>query len=177
MTEVNARDSNPHTLERMVLNAQDVTGIVLRYGSFYGLGTSLSPGGKILEMVLRRQLLVGNGAGVRSFIHIDDAAHATQLAIEHGTPGLYNIVDDDPTEVAVWLPELARAIGAKPPYHVPWLGRLVIGDAGLSIMTTIRGSSNAKAKRILGWQPEYASWRYGFRRGLVAGQQPSHRSS
>ena len=130
------------------------------------------PGGEILEMVRRRKLpLVGNGAGVWPFIHIDDAAHATQLAIEHGTPGLYNVVDDEPAEVAIWLPELARAIGAKPPYHVPaWLGRLVIGDAGLSMMTTIRGSSNVKAKRILGWQPEFASWRDGFRHGLVAGQ-------
>lgn len=186
-TEVDALDSNPpkamtktlaaiRTLESMVLNAQDVAGIVLRYGSFYGPGTSLSSHGKILEMVLRRQLpLVGNGAGVWSFIHIDDAAHATQLAIEHGTPGLYNVVDDEPAEVAVWLPELARAIGAKPPYHVPaWLGRLVFGDAGLSMMTAIRGSSNAKAKRILGWQPEYASWRDGFRRGLVAGQPPEN---
>jgi nucleoside-diphosphate-sugar epimerase len=161
-------------LESIVLNAQDVAGIVLRYGHLYGPGTSLSPGGKILEMVCRRQLpLVGNGAGAWSFIHIDDAAHVTQLAIEHGAPGLYNIVDDDPAEVAAWLPELARAIGARPPYHVPaWLGRLVVGDAGLSMMTTIRGTLNAKAKRLLGWQPEYASWRDAFRRGLVAGRPP-----
>lgn len=160
--------------ESMVLNAQDVGGIVLRYGSFYGPGTPLSTDGKILEMVRRRQLpLVGNGAGVWSFIHIDDAAYATELAVEDGTPGLYNIVYDDPAEVAVWLPELARAIGAKPPYNIPaWLGRLVLGDAGLSMMAATRGSSNTKAKRVLGWQSKHASWRDGFQRGLLAGQPP-----
>jgi nucleoside-diphosphate-sugar epimerase len=156
------------TLEHMVLNAPGITGIVLRYGSFYGPGTSLSQTGEIVELVRRRKFpVIGNGAGVWSFIHIDDAARATQLAIERGTSGIYNIVDDDPAEVSAWLPDLAQAIGAKPPYRLPaWVGRLVIGDAGLSIMTQVRGSSNVKAKRELGWQPIYASWRDGFRRGL-----------
>lgn len=103
-----------------------------------------------------------------SFTHIDDAANSTRLAIEHGPSGIYNIVDDEPTEVSVWLPELARTVGAKPPYHMPaWLGRLVIGEAGMSMMTNARGSSNAKAKRALGWQPVYPSWKDGFRRGLA----------
>jgi nucleoside-diphosphate-sugar epimerase len=98
-------------------------------------------------------------------------AEATRIAIEGGPPGLYNIADDDPAEVSAWLPELARAIGAKPPYRVPaWLGRLVIGEAGVMMMTEQRGSSNAKAKRLLGWQPTWPSWREGFQRGLAPAQ-------
>jgi nucleoside-diphosphate-sugar epimerase len=141
---------------------------VLRYGSFYGPGTSISQDGDIVKLVRQRKFpLIGDGAGVWSFIHIDDAAGATRLAIEREASGIFNIVDDDPAEVSVWLPELARSIGAGTPRHLPgWLGRLVIGDAGLSMMTRVRGSSNAKAKRELGWQPAYASWREGFRRGL-----------
>jgi nucleoside-diphosphate-sugar epimerase len=127
-------------------------------------------GGDIVEAVRRRRFpIVGNGAGVWSFIHIDDAAAAAQLAIEHGPSGVYNIVDDEPAEIALWLPELARAVGGRPPLHVPvWIGRLAIGAAGVSMMTQTRGSSNAKAKRVLGWQPRYASWRDGFRHGLSA---------
>ncbi len=159
-------------LERTVLGAAGITGVVLRYGSFYGPGTSLGEGGDFLEMVRQRRFpIFGSGAGVWSFLHVDDAAHATQLAIEQAPPGIFNIVDDDPAEVSTWLPELARAIGAKPPFHLPaWVGRLAIGDAGLLMMTEEQGSSNAKAKRVLGWQPRYASWREGFRRGL-AGEQ------
>jgi nucleoside-diphosphate-sugar epimerase len=142
-----------------------MVGILLRYGSLYGPGTSIAPGGAIVEAVRRRKLpIVGDGAGIWSFIHIDDIAEATRVAIERGPSGIYNIVDDDPAEVSVWLPELARAIGAKAPYHVPaWVGRLAIGEPGVSMMTKIRGASNAKAKRVLGWQPSYASWRDGFR--------------
>jgi nucleoside-diphosphate-sugar epimerase len=96
---------------------------------------------------------------------VDDAASATLLAIEQDAPGIYDIVDDEPAEVSVWLPELAKAIGAKPPRHIPaWVGRLAIGESGLFMMTQIRGSSNAKARRVLGWKPAYASWREGFRR-------------
>jgi nucleoside-diphosphate-sugar epimerase len=145
-----------------------LTGIVLRYGSFYGPGTAIALDGTIVEMVRQRKLpIFGNGGGVWSFVHIDDVANATRLAIEGGPAGTYNIVDDDPAEVAVWLPELARAVGAKPPRHVPaWLGQLLIGEAGISMMTKIRGSSNEKAKQLFNWQLIYPSWRDGFRRGL-----------
>jgi nucleoside-diphosphate-sugar epimerase len=158
-------------LESMVLASPSSgpAGVVLRYGAFYGPGTGIEPGGDLLEMVRKRRLpVVGRGAGVWSFLHIADAAEATRLAIEGGPAGLYNVVDDDPAEVVAWLPELARAVGAKPPYHVPaWLGRLAIGEAGVRMMTEQHGSSNAKAKRLLGWQPAWASWRQGFRRGLA----------
>jgi nucleoside-diphosphate-sugar epimerase len=155
-------------LEQMVVNASDLSGIVLRYGSLYGPGTSISDKGEIVALIRQRKFpLVGSGAGVWSFIHVDDAARATLLALERGRPGIYNIVDDDPAEASVWLPEAARLLGAKPPHRLPaWIGRFVLGDVGVSMMTLARGSSNAKAKRVLGWQPEYASWRDGFRRGL-----------
>jgi nucleoside-diphosphate-sugar epimerase len=160
-------------LERMVLDAPGLVGIVLRYGSLYGPGTSLAEGAQVVEMVRRRRLpLIGSGAGVWSFIHVDDAARATQRAIESGASGVYNIVDDEPAEVHEWLPDLARAIGARPPRHVPtWVGRMVVGTAGVSMMTRVRGCSNAKAKETLGWQPTYATWQDGFRRGLS--EEPS----
>jgi nucleoside-diphosphate-sugar epimerase len=155
-------------LERVVLQTDLVEGTVLRYGGFYGPGTSLGEGGFQLESVRRRRFpIVGGGAGVTSFIHIDDAAAATIAAIESAKPGLYNIVDDDPTPVAEWLPALAEAIGAKPPRRVPvWLARLFVGDHGVVMMTEVRGASNAKAKRDLGWRPTCSSWRDGFRWGL-----------
>jgi len=161
------------TLERVVSSTAGLNGMALRYGVLYGPGTSISTissEGEIVELIRRRQFpLIGNGAGVWSFIHVDDAARATQLAIERGTPGIYNIVDDEPAEVSEWLPDLARALGAKPPYRLPaWIGRFAIGEAGVLMMTQVRGSSNAKAKRALDWQPAYASWRDGFRRGLSA---------
>jgi nucleoside-diphosphate-sugar epimerase len=156
-------------LDELVFGATGVTGIVLRYGNFYGPGTSVAPGGDIVEAVRRRQFpIVGDGAGVWSFIHIADAANAARIAIERGPAGIYNIVDDEPAEVSVWLPDLAAALGAKPPRHVPtWLGRLLIGDTGISMMTQMRGSSNARAKRVLNWLPLYATWRDGFRRGFA----------
>ena len=162
------------TLEASVLGATDLGGIVLRYGAFYGPGTSVEPGGFLLEAVRKRRLpIIGGGAGIWSFSHVADIAEATRLAIEAGPPGLYNIVDDEPAEVSVWLPELARAIGAKPPFRVPvWLGRLLAGDVAVRMMTEQRGSSNAKAKRLLGWQPTYSTWRDGFRRGLQKGCFP-----
>ena len=158
------------TVEQMVSNAPGVAGTLLRYGSFYGPGTSISDKGDIVELIRQRKFpLIGNGAGVWSFIHVDDAARATQLAVERDAPGIYNIVDDEPAEVSVWLPELARVLDAKPPFRLPaWIGRFAVGDAGIWMMTRVRGSSNAKAKRTLGWQLEYRSWRDGFRRGLVA---------
>ena len=155
-------------LEAMVTGASDLEGLVLRYGFFYGPGTSLGEGGKQLEPIRRRLLPVfGSGAGIWSFIHICDAAAATGLAIERGKPGIYNIVDDDPAPVSEWLPALAAAVGAKPPFHVPaWLGRLAIGAQGMAMVTESRGASNAMAKRELGWRPQFSSWRDGFRRGL-----------
>jgi 2-alkyl-3-oxoalkanoate reductase len=151
-------------LERAVLEAR-LEGLVLRYGNFYGPGASK----QMREIVRRRKLpIVGSGGGIWSWIHIDDAAAATVAALEHGARGIYNIVDDEPAPVSEWLPYLAEAVGAKPPRHVPvWLGRLAAGEVGVSMMTQIRGSSNAKAKRELGWQPKWPSWRDGFRKGLT----------
>lgn len=169
---------DPHPVPAMrpaldaIAHAERVTveagGLALRYGSFYGPGQSIGAGGDTLEAVRRRRVpIVGDGGGVWSFCHIDDAASATAAAITRGAPGTYNIVDDEPAPVAEWLPELARAIGAKPPMRLPaWVARLVVGEFGVAWMTTARGSSNAKAKAELGWTPRYASWRDGFRTGL-----------
>jgi nucleoside-diphosphate-sugar epimerase len=151
-------------LERAVTEATWTTGIVLRYGNFYGPGTSLALDGETGEMLRRRKFpIVGDGRGVWSFVHIDDAAEATALAIERGGAGIYNIVDDDPATVAEWLPEAARIAGAPAPLRVPRLvGRLVAGAPAVVMMTEARGASNAKAKRELGWQPRHASWREGM---------------
>ena len=136
-------------------------GIVLRYGTFYGPGAS-EP---LLDAVRKRQLpVVGAGTGVWSFIEISDAAAATLAAVERGAPGAYNVVDDDPAPVAEWLPYLARVAGAKPPLRVPaWLGRLLAGEFAVEQMTNARGASNARARKDLGWEPRYPSWREGFR--------------
>jgi nucleoside-diphosphate-sugar epimerase len=151
-------------LERAVLGADWTEGIVLRYGAFYGPGTSMTPGADQFELVRRHKFpLVGDGGGIWSFIHVADAADATVAAIEHGSRGVYNVVDDDPAPVAEWLPALAKQLGAKKPMHVPRLvGRLLAGEAGVMMMTEIRGASNAKAKRELGWEPAHPSWRDGF---------------
>ena len=145
-------------------------GIVLRYGGFYGPGTSLSaaPGAAFTAPIRKRRFpIVGSGNGTWSFIHIEDAAAATVAAIEHGKPGIYQVTDDEPAPVREWLPELARDLGAKPPRHVPrWLGRLLAGEAAAVMMTEVGGASNEKAKRELGWKPRYASWRQGFAQGL-----------
>ena len=151
-------------LEAAVTGADWTEGIVLRYGGFYGPGTSMAPGGEQFEMVRKRKFpLVGNGAGVWSFIHIVDAAEATVAAVERGKRGIYNIVDDDPASVAEWLPALARELGARKPMRVPrFVGRLFAGEAGVVMMTDSRGASNAKAKRDLDWRPRHPSWREGF---------------
>ena len=151
-------------LEQAVLGAGWTDGIVLRYGSFYGPGTSITQGGQQSEMVRQRKFpLVGDGGGVWSFIHVADAADATVAAVEHGERGIYNVVDDDPAPVAEWLPGLARTLGAKKPLRVPrFVGRLFAGETGVVMMTEIRGASNAKAKREFGWQPAHPSWRDGF---------------
>jgi len=137
---------------------------VLRYGAFYGPGTGMSPGGEQFEMVRKRKFpLVGDGGGVWSFVHIADAAEATVAAVERGKPGIYNVVDDDPAPVADWLPALAKDLGAPKPLPLPrFVGRLFAGEAGAVMMTDIRGASNAKAKRELGWEPRHPTWREGF---------------
>jgi nucleoside-diphosphate-sugar epimerase len=147
-------------VEATMTGLGDMAGVALRYGGFYGPGASA----EMLDLVGGRKLpIVGGGAGILSFIHIADAAAATRLAIEGGAPGLYNIVDDEPAPVSEWLPYLARLLDAKPPLRVPaWLVRPVVGDFVIAMMTTSRGSSNAKAKRDLGWTPAYPSWRQGF---------------
>ena len=151
-------------LEAAVTGADWTEGIVLRYGGFYGPGTSMSPGGEQLEMIRKRKFpVVGNGQGMWSFVHIADAAEATVLAVEHGQRGIYNVVDDEPAPVAEWLPAMAESIGAPRPWHVPrFVGRLLAGEAGAVMMTETRGASNVKAKRELGWEPRHPSWREGL---------------
>jgi nucleoside-diphosphate-sugar epimerase len=142
-------------LEQAVVGAG---GVALRYGGFYG-----SPDDPQLELIRKRQFpIVGDGGGIWSFVHLDDAAEATVLALERGT-GVYNVVDDEPAPVREWLPLLAEAIGAEPPRHVPrWLARQLAGEVGVVLMTESRGASNAKAKRELGWTLRYPTWRRGF---------------
>ena len=151
-------------LEEAVLGARWTEGIVLRYGGFYGPGTSMAAGAEQLEMIRKRRFpLVGDGGGVLSFIHVADAAEATVAAVEHGRRGVYNVVDDDPAPVAEWLPAVAQELGAKQPMRVPrFIGRLFAGEVGVVMMTELRGASNAKAKRELGWRPAHPSWRQGL---------------
>jgi nucleoside-diphosphate-sugar epimerase len=173
-TEADPYDPNPAKQQRrsmaaiqhveQAVLAAPVEGVVLRYGLFYGPGAS----DPMVELVRKRRMpIVGDGGGIWSLIHIDDAASATVAALSNGQ-GVYNIVDDDPATSAEVLTTLAELVGAKPPRHVPvWLARIVAGEVGVRFLTEIRGSSNAKAKRELGWQPHWASWREGFRNGLT----------
>jgi nucleoside-diphosphate-sugar epimerase len=153
-----------------IAGANGIEGFALRYGGFYGPGTSISvnPDGEQVTMIRKRRLpVIGNGAGIWSLVHIRDAAAATAAAAERGEPGVYNVVDDEPVAVGELLPELAKAVGAKPPRRIPrWLGRLIAGEGNTIMMTEVRGASNAKAKRDLGWELQYPSWRQGFREGL-----------
>ena len=150
-------------LERAVTEAP-LAGIVLRYGVFYGAGASDA----FVHLVRRRMIpIIGSGAGVWSWIHVDDAAAATIAALERGEPGIYHVADDAPAPVAEWLPYLAQVAGAKPPRRIPtWLGRLVAGDVIVRMMTEVRGVSNEKAKWVLDWRPRWTSWRDGFRHAL-----------
>jgi nucleoside-diphosphate-sugar epimerase len=151
-------------LESAVLGARWTEGVVLRYGWFYGPGTSLASDGDQFELVRKRRVpLVGSGGAVWSFIHVGDAAEATVAAVEHGRRGVYNVVDDEPAPVAEWLPALAQTLGAKQPMHVPrFIGRLLAGEPAAVMMTELRGASNAKAKRELAWRPAHPTWRDGF---------------
>jgi len=155
-------------LEEAVLGAEGMVGIALRYGGFYGPGTSLSSEGEMPDAIRKRKFpIAGDGAATWSFIHIEDAASATVAAIERGKPGVYNITDDEPAAVSAWLPVLARELGAKPPRRVPkWLARIAAGEVAVTMMTELRGASNEKAKRELDWHPRFASWREGFAHGL-----------
>jgi nucleoside-diphosphate-sugar epimerase len=155
-------------LESAVLNADGIEGVALRYASFYGPTGDIGKGGSMVEMIQKRRVpIIGDGTGVWSFIHYDDAASATVKAVESDVTGVFQIADDDPAQAAVWLPEFARILGAKAPRHVPaWLGRLAVGDVGVAAFTEIRGADNTLAKQTFGWQPGYASWREGFREGL-----------
>jgi 2-alkyl-3-oxoalkanoate reductase len=152
----------PQSAAAMAYLEQSVTdfgGIALRYGAFYGAANDA-----LIEPVRKRLYpIVGDGGGITPWIHLDDAAAATVLALEHEGPAIYNIVDDEPAPVREWLPVLAQALGAKPPRHLPaWLARLVAGEAAVVMGTDARGASNAKAKRALGWTPRHPSWRQGF---------------
>jgi nucleoside-diphosphate-sugar epimerase len=151
--------------ERLVRAERE--GVVLRYGGFYGPGTSISTDGEMAELVRKRRVpIVGNGRGLWSFTHIDDAAGGV-LAALHGPAGTYAIVDDEPAPVTAWLPELASALGAPPPRRVPrWVGRLAAGEGMAMMMTEQRGASNARAKAVLDWVPRWPTWREGFARGL-----------
>jgi len=157
-------------LEQAVTTIDWGEGLALRYGGFYGPGTgiSLAPDAVMAGPIRKRRFpIVGGGGGVWSFIHIEDAAAATAVAVERGRPGIYNVVDDEPAPVREWLPVLAGALGAKPPRRVPrWLARLAAGEMATLMMTEARGASNEKAKRELGWQLRYPSWRQGFAQGL-----------
>ena len=155
-------------LERLTLETTEIEGVVLRYGWFYGPGTYFAPDGSYAERARKRGYpIVGDGGGITSFIHVDDAAAATVRALDHGSPGLYNVVDDDPAPLREWLPVYAELLGAKPPRRLPaWLVRLVAGRFTTRQATGMRGASNAKAKRELGWAPRYPSWRQGFREAL-----------
>ena len=157
-------------LEAAVTGAHGTEGLVLRYGAFYGPGTSiaLDPPGLLVELIRKRQFpIVGRGTGVWPFIHIEDAALATLDAVEGGPAGIFNVVDDEPAPVSEWLPVLAAAIGAKRPLRLPrWVGRLAAGEWAVRALTEIRGASNDKAKRELGWELRYPSWRQGFVHGL-----------
>jgi len=151
-------------LEAAVTHAAGMEGYVLRYGGFYGPGTSIDADGDYAELVRKRRFPIGgDGSGLWSFVHIVDAAAATVAAIEgQGRPGVYNVVDDAPAPVSEWLPALAAELGAPPPRRLPaWLVRLAAGAQSLSMMTRTRGAANAKAGRELGWRPQH-SWRESF---------------
>jgi len=151
-------------LERQVLGAEGIEGVVLRYGWLYGPGTYYAADGSLTEDARKRKApVVGKGTGTFSFVQVEDAAAATVAALERGAPGAYNVVDDEPAPMREWAPAFAAAVGARKPLRVPaWLARLLAGPGAVAMATQLRGASNAKAKRELGWQPRYPSWRQGF---------------
>jgi nucleoside-diphosphate-sugar epimerase len=153
--------------ERAVLDADGIDGLVLRYGWFYGSGTYYASDGSIAQMVRKRRFPVVRGSdGLFSFIHVEDAVGATVTACERGEPGVYNVVDDEPATVEQWLPAYAEALGAKRPWKVPGFIARLLGGTAARMVIGLRGASNAKARRELGWEPTYSSWRVGFREAL-----------
>ena len=150
-------------VEDTTLGTDGLEGVVLRYGFFYGPGTTYAPGGYLAGEVRRRRLpVVGDGAGRFSFVHVDDAAAATVLALDRGAPGVYHVTDDEPAPARDWVPAIAAAMGAGPPRRVPlWLARLAGGPSAAG-MTNLRGASNTKARRELGFDPAYPTYREGF---------------
>ena len=154
-------------LERATLETPGLEGVVLRYGFFYGEGSAYASDGSWAEDVRKRRFpIVGKGTGIFSFCHVDDCASATVLALDRGS-GTFNVCDDEPARLSEWLPAYAEALGAKPPRHVPvWLAKLLAGKQAAVMSTALEGASNAKAKRELGWEPRYPSWRQGFREAL-----------
>jgi nucleoside-diphosphate-sugar epimerase len=163
-------------LEGAMTGSSVPEGIVLRYGTFYAADTGMFDATLVEQIRHRRVPLIGSGDGWWSFVHVEDAAAATVLAVERGTAGVYNIVDDEPAPVRVWLPALAAMLGAKPPLHLPeWLARIVAGDHLVAMMTQARAGANAKAKRDLGWEPAHPSWRQGF--AEIVAQQENYRQA
>lgn len=158
-------------LERQVTEAEGMEGIVLRFGWLYGPGTYYDKDGSVTEDAHKRRMpVVGKGTGTFSFAHVEDAAAAVLAALERGAPGTYNVVDDEPAPMREWAPAFAEAVGAKKPLRVPvWLARLVAGKGAATMATELRGASNTKAKRELGWQPSYSSWREGFADPIARG--------
>lgn len=148
----------------MVLEAADVRGTILRYGAFYGPNTHLASGSAMAETIRKGRFpLIGDAGGVWSFVHIEDVANATAIAAAADTPGLFNVVDDDPAPVAEWLPYLAQVLGGPRPKRLPgWLARLILPEHLRVMMTEIRGGSNALFRQTFGWRPRYPSWRSGF---------------
>lgn len=180
-TETDALDPDPprmqrksldaiRYLEHAVTSATELRGVALRYGAFYGPGTSVAHDGAIAAQLRKGWVpIIGDGGGIWSFLHVHDAVTATIAAIDRGRTGIYNVADDQPAPVSEWLPALANAVGAPPPKRIPkWVGRLAAGQVGVSMFTQIRGMSNQKAKQELGWQPAFASWQDGFRTGLAS---------
>ena len=165
-----------HEMEGLVLGAPDMERVVLRYGFFYGPGTYHADDGTTTADVRRRRMpIVGKGTGLFSFVHVDDAADATVAAVERGAPGIYNVTDDEPAPLRDWLPVFAKAAGAKRPFRVPiWLARFVGGREVPIFAEHLRGASNERAKRELGWQPAHPSWRTGFQESLRASAGSAH---
>ena len=157
-----------HEMEGIVLGAEGIEGLVLRYGFFSGPGTGYASGGALIADIRRRRMpIVGKGTGTFSFIHVDDAADATVAAVERGAPGVYNVTDDEPAPMSEWVPVVAEAAGAKRPFRAPvWLAKLVAGKEVATFSLDLRGASNEKAKRELGWKPAHPSWRTGFEESL-----------
>jgi 2-alkyl-3-oxoalkanoate reductase len=157
-------------LEDSVSGINWAEGLALRYGAFYGPGTGISadPEALLTKAIRKRRFpIIGDGGGIWSHVHIEDAASATVAAVDNGEPGIYNVVDDEPAPVREWLPLLAEQLGAPKPMKVPrFVVRLLAGEAAVLMMTEVRGASNAKAKRMLAWQPRWPTWRVGFAKGL-----------